>query len=161
MRTLDFDFAEHRTAIIIGTCIAVIAASLATGGADRWQQTQATRQADQAGKAAQARAEAIYAELGCTAQAISGSTRTSNFTVGDTAVDPMSITTANPSGSPIAGGYVCSTDGSIFRVEAGMIAELIGTSPKIRDALVKGGFAQEAQMMQQRAQTIYRVAGEQ
>jgi hypothetical protein len=155
----DFDFAENKTAIIISGCIAIIAASLATGGADRWQETQATRQADQAGKAAQSRAEAIYAELGCTAQAISGSTRTSNFTIGDLAVDPMSITTANPSGSPIAGGYICSTDGSIFRVEAGTIAELIGTSPKIRDALIAGGFAAEAQMMQQRAQVIYNLTG--
>jgi hypothetical protein len=159
--TIDFDFAEHRTAIIIGGCIAIIAASLATGGADRWQDQQATKQADQAGKATQARAESIYQELGCTAQAISGSTRTSNFAVGDTAVDPMSITTANPGGSPIAGGYICSTDGSIFRVEAGTIVELVGTSPKIRDALIAGGFAAEAQAMQQRAQTIYRLAGEQ
>jgi hypothetical protein len=155
----DFDFAEHKTPLIIGGCIAIIAASLATGGADRWQETQATRQADQAGKAAQSRAEAIYAELGCTAQAISQSTRTSNFTIGDLAVDPMSITTANPSGSPIAGGYICSTDGSVFRVEAGTIAELIGNSPKIRDALIAGGFAQEAQAMQQRAQVIYNLTG--
>ncbi len=159
--TIDFDFAEHKTSLIIGGCIAVIAASLATGGADRWQETQATRQADQAGAQAQARAEAIYAEQGCIAQAISATTRTSNFTIGDVAVDPMSITTANPSGSPIAGGYICSTDGSIFRVEAGMIAELIGTSPKIRDALIAGGFAQQAQMMQQRAQTIYNLTGAQ
>ena len=157
--TIDFDFTEHKTPLIIGGCIAVIAASLATGGAETWQQTQATKQADQAGKAAQARAETIYQELGCTAQAISGSTRTSNFAVGDVAVDPMSITTANPSGSPIAGGYICSTDGSIFRVEAGTIAELIGTSPKIRDALIAGGFAQEAQAMQQRAQVIYNLTG--
>ena len=156
---IDFDFQEHRTAVIIGGCMAIIAASLATGGADRWQQTQATRQADQAGAQAQARAEAIFNELGCTAQALSQNTRTSNFTVGDTAVDPMSITTDNPSGSPIAGGYVCSTDGSVFRVEAGTIAELIGTSPMIRDQLIAGGFAQEAQAMQQRAQTIYRLAG--
>jgi hypothetical protein len=155
----DFDFTEHRTAIIISGCIAVIATSLATGGAETWQTQQATKQADQAGKATQARAESIYQELGCTAQAISGSTRTSNFTVGDTAVDPMSITTANPSGSPIAGGYICSTDGSIFRVEAGVVAELVGTSPKIRDALIAGGFAQQAQAMQQRAQTIYQVSG--
>jgi hypothetical protein len=157
--TIDFDFAEHRTAIIIGGCVAVIAASLATGGAGRWQDQQATKQADQAGKATQARAEAIYQDQGCIAQAISATTRTSNFTIGDTAVDPMSITTANPSGSPIAGGYICSTDGSIFRVEAGMIAELIGTSPKIRDALIAGGFAAEAQMMQQRAQVIYNLTG--
>ncbi|MEB3313635.1 MAG: hypothetical protein VKL98_05765 [Cyanobacteriota bacterium] len=155
----DFDFQEHRTSVIIGGCVAIIAASLATGGADRWQTQQATRQADQLGREAQSRAEAIYQELGCTAQAISQSTRTSNFAVGDTAVDPMSITTDNPSGSPIAGGYVCSTDGSVFRVEAGTIAELIGTSPMIRDALVTGGFAAEAQAMQQRAQTIYRLAG--
>jgi hypothetical protein len=161
MRTLDFDFTEHRTSLIIGGCIAVIAASLATGGADRWQTQQATKQADQAGKAAQTRAEAIYQDQGCIAQAISGSTRTSNFAVGDTAVDPMSITTANPQGSQIAGGYICSTDGSIFRVEAGAIVELVGTSPKIRDALIAGGFAAEAQAMQQRAQTIYRLAGEQ
>ena len=161
MTIRDFDFAEHRTALIIGGCIAVIAASLATGGAERWNQSQATKLADQAGAQAQSRAEAIYAELGCTAQAISQSTRTSNFAVGDVAVDPMSITTDNPSGSPIAGGYVCSTDGSVFRVEAGTIAELIGTSPKIRDALVTDGFAAEAQAMQQRAQTIYRLAGEQ
>jgi hypothetical protein len=157
--TIDFDFTEHRTAIIIGGCIAVIAASLATGGADRWQQTQLTRQADQAGAQAQARAEAIYQDQGCIAQAISQNTRTSNFAVGDVAVDPMSITTANPSGSPIAGGYICSTDGSIFRVEAGAIVELVGTSPKVRDALIAGGFAAEAQMMQQRAQTIYRLTG--
>jgi len=155
----DFDFAEHRTALIIGGCIAVIAGSLATGGADRWNQTQAIKLADTAGREAQSRAEAIYAELGCTAQAISQSTRTSNFAIGDIAVDPMSITTANPEGSPIAGGYVCSTDGSVFRVEAGVIAELIGTSPKIRDELVTGGFAQEAQMMQQRAQVIYNLTG--
>ncbi len=157
----DFDFAEHRTLLIMGACAAIIVASLATGGADRWQQQQATKQADQAGKAAQARAESIYQELGCTAQAISATTRTSNFTVGDVAVDPMSITTANPEGSPIAGGYVCSTDGSVFRVEAGVIAELIGTSPKIRDQLIAGGFAQEAQMMQQRAQQIYQATGDQ
>lgn len=157
--TIDFDFQEHRTALIIGGCIAVIAASLATGGAERWNQSQATKLADQAGKEAQVRAEAVFNELGCTAQAISQKTRTSNFSVGDVAVDPMSITTANPEGSPIAGGYICSTDGSVFRVEAGTIAELIGTSPKIRDALVTGGFAQEAQAMQQRAQTIYRVSG--
>ena len=157
--TIDFDFAEHRTAVIIAGCAAIIAASLATGGADRWQQSQSTKLADQAGKAAQARAESIYQDQGCIAQALSQNTRTSNFTVGDTAVDPMSITTANPEGSPIAGGYVCSTDGSVFRVEAGVIAELIGTSPKVRDALVKGGFAAEAQAMQQRAQTIYRLAG--
>ena len=155
----DFDFAEHKTSIIISGCIAIIAASLATGGADRWQQSQAIKLADDAGAQAQARAEAIYAELGCTAQAISQSTRTSNFAIGDIAVDPMSITTANPEGSPIAGGYVCSTDGSVFRVEAGVIAELIGTSPKIRDELVTGGFAQEAQMMQQRAQVIYNLTG--
>jgi hypothetical protein len=159
--TIDFDFTEHKTPLIIGGCIAVIAASLATGGAETWQETQATKQADQAGAQAQARAESIYQELGCTAQAISATTRTSNFAIGDTAVDPMSITTANPTGSPIAGGYICSTDGSIFRVEAGTIAELIGTSPKVRDALIAGGFAAEAQMMQQRAQTIYRLAGEQ
>ena len=159
--TIDFDFAEHKTPLIIGGCIAVIAASLATGGAETWQETQATKQADQAGAQAQARAEAIYQDQGCIAQAISQNTRTSNFAVGDTAVDPMSITTANPGGSPIAGGYVCSTDGSIFRVEAGVIAELIGTSPKIRDALIAGGFAQEAQAMQQRAQTIYRLTGKQ
>ena len=157
--TIDFDFAEHRTSVIIGGCVAIIAASLATGGAERWNQTQATRQADQAGAQSQARAEAVFTELGCTAQAINGTTRTSNFAVGDTAVDPMSITTDNPSGSPIAGGYVCSTDGSVFRVEAGVIAELIGTSPMIRDALVSGGFAAEAQAMQQRAQTIYRLSG--
>ncbi len=155
----DFDFAEHKTLLIMGACAAIILTSLATGGADRWQQQQATKQADQAGKAAQVRAETIYQDLGCTAQALSQSTRTSNFTVGDVAVDPMSITTANPEGSPIAGGYVCSTDGSVFRVEAGVIAELIGTSPKIRDALIAGGFAQEAQAMQQRAQTIYRLSG--
>ena len=159
--TIDFDFAEHKTPLIIGGCIAVIAASLATGGAETWQETQATKQADQAGAQAQARAEAIYQDQGCIAQAISGSTRTSNFAVGDTAVDPMSITTANPGGSPIAGGYICSTDGSIFRVEAGAIVELVGTSPAIRDALIAGGFAAEAQMMQQRAQTIYRLTGEQ
>jgi hypothetical protein len=159
--TIDFDFAEHKTPLIIGGCIAVIAASLATGGADRWQQTQLTRQADQAGAQAQARAEAIYQDQGCIAQAISQNTRTSNFAVGDVAVDPMSITTANPGGSPIAGGYICSTDGSIFRVEAGVVAELVGTSPAIRDALIAGGFAQEAQAMQQRAQTIYRLTGEQ
>ncbi len=157
--TIDFDFSENRTALIIGGCAAIIAGSLATGGAERWQQTQATRQADQAGKAAQARAESIFTDLGCTAQALSQNTRTSNFTVGDVAVDPMSITTDNPSGSPIAGGYVCSTDGSVFRVENGTIAELIGTSPKIRDQLIAGGFAQEAQMMQQRAQQIYQLTG--
>ena len=161
MTIRDFDFAEHRTALIIGGCIAVIAASLATGGANRWNQSQAIKLADTAAREAQGRAEAIYAELGCTAQAISAATRTSNFAVGDIAIDPMSITTANPSGSPIAGGYICSTDGSVFRVENGTIAELIGTSPKIRDALVTGGFAAEAQAMQQRAQTIYRLAGEQ
>jgi hypothetical protein len=155
----DFDFAENKTAIIIGGCIAIIAASLATGGAETWQTQQATKQADQAGKATQARAESIYQELGCTAQAISATTRTSNFAVGDVAVDPMSITTANPTGSPIAGGYICSTDGSIFRVEAGAIVELVGTSPKIRDALIAGGFAQEAQAMQQRAQVIYNLTG--
>jgi hypothetical protein len=159
--TIDFDFTEHRTAIIISGCIAIIAASLATGGAETWQTQQATKQADQAGAQAQARAEAIFTDQGCIAQAISGSTRTSNFAIGDVAVDPMSITTANPSGSPIAGGYICSTDGSVFRVEAGTIAELIGTSPKIRDALIAGGFAQEAQAMQQRAQTIYQVSGAQ
>ena len=157
--TIDFDFAEHKTAVIISACAAIIAGSLATGGAERWNQTQATRQADQLGREAQSRAEAIYQELGCTAQAINGTTRTSNFAVGDVAVDPMSITTANPEGSPIAGGYVCSTDGSVFRVENGTIAELIGTSPTIRDVLVSGGFAAEAQAMQQRAQTIYRLAG--
>jgi hypothetical protein len=157
--TIDFDFAEHKTPLIIGGCIAVIAASLATGGAETWQQTQSTRQADQAGAQAQARAEAIYQDQGCIAQAISQNTRTSNFAVGDVAVDPMSITTANPTGSPIAGGYICSTDGSIFRVETGAIVELIGTSPKIRDALIAGGFAQEAQMMQQRAQVIYNLTG--
>jgi hypothetical protein len=157
--TIDFDFAENKTAIIISGCIAIIAASLATGGAETWQQTQATKQADQAGAQAQARAEAIYQDQGCIAQAISQNTRTSNFTVGDMAVDPMSITTANPSGSPIAGGYICSTDGSVFRVEAGTIAELIGNSPKIRDALIAGGFAQEAQAMQQRAQVIYNLTG--
>ena len=159
MTIRDFDFTEHKTAVIISGCIAIIAASLATGGADLWQQTQATKLADQAGAQAQSRAEAVFNELGCTAQAISQSTRTSNFTVGDIAIDPMSITTANAEGSPVAGGYICSTDGSVFRVEAGTIAELIGTSPKIRDALVTGGFAAEAQMMQQRAQTIYRLAG--
>jgi hypothetical protein len=157
--TIDFDFTEHKTPLIIGGCIAVIAASLATGGAETWQETQLTRQADQAGAQAQARAEAIYQDQGCIAQAISGSTRTSNFAVGDVAVDPMSITTANPSGSPIAGGYICSTDGSIFRVEAGVVAELVGTSPAIRDALIAGGFAQEAQAMQQRAQVIYNLTG--
>ena len=52
-----------------------------------------------------------------------------------------------------------ATDGSIFRVEAGMIAELIGTSPKIRDALIAGGFAAEAQMMQPRAHVIYNLTG--
>ncbi|MFM7325637.1 MAG: hypothetical protein ACKO4L_12055, partial [Nodosilinea sp.] len=155
----DFDFAEHKTALIIGGCIAVIAGSLATGGADRWQTQQATKQADDAGAQAQSRAEAIYQDQGCTAQALSAATRTSNFAVGDTAIDPMSITTANPEGSPIAGGYICSTDGSVFRVEAGVIAELIGTSPRVRDALVKGGFAAEAQAMQQRAQVIYNLTG--
>ena len=157
--TIDFDFTEHKTPLIIGGCIAIIAASLATGGAETWQETQATKQADQAGAQAQARAESIYQELGCTAQAISATTRTSNFAIGDTAVDPMSITTANPGGSPIAGGYICSTDGSIFRVEAGTIAELIGTSPKVRDQLIAGGFAAEAQAMQQRAQVIYNLTG--
>lgn len=157
--TIDFDFSEHRTALIIGGCVAIIAGSLATGGADRWQTQQATKQADQAGKEAQARAEAIYQEQGCIAQTINGKTRTSNFSVGDVAVDPMSITTANPEGSPIAGGYICSTDGSVFRIENGAIAELVGTSPKIRDALVKGGFAAEAQAMQQRAQQIYQATG--
>ena len=159
MTIQDFDFQENKTALIIGGCIAIIAASLATGGADRWNQSQATKLADQAGAQAQSRAEAVFNELGCTAQAISQSTRTSNFAVGDTAVDPMSITTDNPEGSPIAGGYVCSTDGSVFRVENGTIAELIGTSPMIRDALVTGGFAAEAQMMQQRAQVIYNLTG--
>ena len=157
--TIDFDFAENRTPIIIAGCAAIIAGSLATGGAERWNQAQSTKLADQAGAQAQARAESIYQELGCTAQALSQNTRTSNFTVGDVAVDPMSITTDNPSGSPIAGGYVCSTDGSVFRVENGTIAELIGTSPMIRDQLIAGGFAQEAQAMQQRAQTIYRMSG--
>ena len=62
--TIDFDFQEHRTALIIGGCIAVIAASLATGGADRWQTQQATKQADQTGKEAQSRAESIFQEQG-------------------------------------------------------------------------------------------------
>jgi hypothetical protein len=44
-------------------------------------------------------------------------------------------------------------------VEAGAIVELVGTSPAIRDALIAGGFAQEAQMMQQRAQVIYNLTG--
>jgi hypothetical protein len=46
-------------------------------------------------------------------------------------------------------------------VESGQIVEHIGTSPRIREALVAGGFALEAQAMQQRAQIVYQISQEQ
>lgn len=154
------DLDEHKTTLILMACGAVIGGSLFLGGADRLRSQVEANQSDDAGAKAQLRAEQIFVEQSCIAQALNRETQTTNFAVGDIPIDPMSITTAYPQGTPIQGGYVCSSDGSLFRVESGQIVEYIGTSPHIRETLVAGGFALEAQAMQQRAQVVYRISQE-
>lgn len=152
---------DHKTTFILLACAGVIGGSLYLGGADRFRAQVQASQSDEAGAKAQLRAENIFVEQSCIAQAINRATQTTNFAVGDVPIDPMSVTTLYPQGTPIQGGYVCSSDGSLFRVESGQIVEHIGTSPRIREALVAGGFALEAQAMQQRAQIVYQISQEQ
>lgn len=142
---------EYKTGLIICGLGVVAAANLLTGGGQQLQSKFAQNAADSAAKDRQARAEALYQEQKCVAQAISADSGTSNFTVGDTPIDPVSITSQNPAGTPINSGLLCSSDGSLFAVENGKIVELIGTSPLIRAELIRQGFAQEARKMQRRA----------
>jgi hypothetical protein len=157
----DMELDDHKTTFILLACAGVIGGSLYLGGADRFRAQVQASQSDEAGAKAQLRAENIFVEQSCIAQAINRETQTTNFAVGDVPIDPMSVTTLYPQGTPIQGGYVCSSDGSLFRVESGQIVEHIGTSPRIREALVAGGFALEAQAMQQRAQIVYQISQEQ
>lgn len=154
---MDFEelmeqISEYKTWFLIGTCGIVGAANLLTGGGQQLQAKFAQNAADSAAKDAQFRAETLFQEQGCTAQAISSSSKISNFRLGDIALDPLSITQQNPQGSPINSGLVCSSDGSLFTVENGKVTGLIGTSPKIRHELVRQGFADEAKRMQRKAQ---------
>lgn len=146
---------ENKTYILISVCSLVIAGNFLFGGGDQLKQKFARDSQEATARDAQARAEAIYTEQSCIAQAISNRTRTSNFNKGDFVLDPLSITSSNPAGTAVNAGYVCSTDGSLFSVENGQIKELIGTSPKIRQDLVSKGFAVEAVKMQEKAQSMY------
>ncbi len=150
------DFAdEHKTWLIIGVCGLVIGANFALGGAAQLQGQMARQATDAAAKQAQQRAETLFFQQGCIAQAISQRTQTSNFVPGDIAIDPMSLTPENPSGTVINSGYLCSTDGSLFRTENGLVVELIGTSPEIRRYLVQKGFAAETLKVRDRVQQLY------
>lgn len=146
---------DNKTYILISLCSLVIAGNFLFGGGDQLKQKFAKDSQDATARDAQARAEAIYSEQGCIAQAVALSTKTSNFTPGEVALDPLSITPQNPAGTAINSGYICSTDGSLFSVENGIVKALIGTSPQIRNDLVRKGFATEAVRMQQRAQSMY------
>lgn len=146
---------EHKTYILIGVCGLIVVGNFIFGGGDQLKEKFARDSQESAARDAQARAEAIYSEQGCIAQAVSLSTKTSNFMPGEIALDPLSITPQNPAGTAINSGYICSTDGSLFKVQNGIVKELIGTSPQIRNDLVSKGFATEAVKMQQRAQSMY------
>ncbi|MFM7447331.1 MAG: hypothetical protein ACKO24_01880 [Leptolyngbyaceae cyanobacterium] len=153
---MDFEdltemLSEYKTLLLIGACGLVGAANLLTGGGQQLQAKFSQNAADSALNDRQFRAESLFQEQGCIAQAVSIN-GTSNFVVGDVAIDPVSITATNPQGSPINSGLICSSDGSLFTVEDGKVTELIGTSPKIRQFLVKEGFADEAKRMQRKAQ---------
>lgn len=142
------DFAaENKHWAFIGACGLVIAGNVVLGGGDALKASMAKSATDAELANAQARAEQLYKEQGCVAQAISARSGVSNFLVGDIVIDPKSITPENPGGTPIAQGLICSTDGTLYRVEAGRAVEAIGNSPTLRALLVKKGFASEAQKM--------------
>lgn len=95
-------------------------------------------------------------QFNCIAQALSARGN-SNFVLGDIVIDPKSITPENPQGTPINGGFVASSDGSVVRVQEGRVVEVLGTSAKIRRYLVEQGHAIAA--VQMKRQTIQEHGG--
>lgn len=153
MKRSDFDLAEfweeHQTLIVLGGCITIAALNFAFGGSDALKQKFARDAQDNQAKDAQIRAESLFNEQGCVAQAISRKTRTNNFTSGDVAIDPASVNRSNPYGSPIVGSLVCSNDGSLYQADESGKLTLIGSSPKIRKFLTDKGFKAKSEQMRQ------------
>lgn len=156
----DFDdltdlFSEHKSTLGVAALIGFAALSMFAGGG--WDTLKAKLDREAADNSAadnQARAEKIFSELGCSAQVLDANTRTANLRTGSFVVDPMSITPSNPKGTAIASGYVCSLDGSVFEVNNGT-AFLIGTSPRIRQELVRRGIPSHVEAMKQHVNQIY------
>lgn len=144
--------AENKTTAIIVGCVVAIGANLGLGGADLWGKKMANNAMDESARGSQERAETIFSEQGCIAQAINQRTGNSNFLPGDIAIDPLSKTVENPNGTAINTGYVCGSDGSLLLVNGGVVS-LVGSSPKIRKFLVAQGFIDESKKMEQRAKT--------
>lgn len=159
--SFDFDditdwFAENKLILGILALGGFAAFSMFAGGGYQQLQAKLDRESgDNAAAENQARAEKIFAELGCSAQVIDVKTRTASLRNGSFVVDPMSVTRENPQGTPINSGYVCSLDGSLFEVSNGT-ARLIGTSPNIRKELVVRGIPQHVRAMETYANEIYR-----
>lgn len=101
----------------------------------------------------QSQAEEIFRTQGCSAQVLDAETLTANLKEGSFVIDPLSLTRANEP-TAIASGFVCSLDGSVYRVTNGR-AELIGTSPRIRDELVRRGIPREVRAMEDYAKKLY------
>ncbi|HIK14598.1 MAG TPA: hypothetical protein IGS53_04805 [Leptolyngbyaceae cyanobacterium M33_DOE_097] len=161
MRTgFDFDditdwLADNKLTLGILALGGFAAISMFIGGGYQQLQAKLDRESgDNAAAENQARAEKIFAELGCSAQVIDAQTRTANLRTGSFVIDPMSVTRTNPKGTAIASGYVCSLDGSIFEVKGGT-AFLVGTSPRIRQELVKRGIPSHVEAMTQHVNRIY------
>ena len=155
--TTDF-VQEHGTTLAIAACVLVGVASVTLGGgSNTWVQQQATKTGDRDAALSQKRVEKIFLEQGCSTQVLDQKTRTANLTDGSIVIDPASMSADNPNGTIINGGYVCSTDGSMFSVKVG-VATLVGTSPKIRNAVVAQGAAKGAKDMEAYAKLVYRQA---
>ena len=155
--TTDF-VQEHGTTLAIAACALIGVASVTLGGgSNTWVQQQATKSGDRDAAQSQKRVEKIFLEQGCSTQVLNQATRTANLTDGAIVVDPASMSPDNPNGTIINGGNVCSTDGSMFSVKVG-VATLVGTSPKIRNAVVAQGAAKGAKDMEAYAKLVYQQA---
>lgn len=146
----DFDFAEfvdeHKITLVMLGLIVVGAFSWVTSNGS---ELMARKNAADASKSqninAQSEAEQLFSDQGCSAQFLNRDTRTTGLTEGAIAVDPTTGTTFN-------GGLLCSADGSLWDVQQGGVVKYIGTSPKIRNYLIKTGFADKAKQMFDQAQ---------
>lgn len=149
---------EHGTSLAIAACVVVGLASVVLGGgSDVWVRQQATKADDRDSALSQKRAERIFFEQGCSTQVLNQTTRTANLVDGAIVIDPASMTPDNPNGTIFNGAHACSTDGSIFLIKEG-VAFLVGTSPKIRNAVVAQGAAKGAKDMEAYAKLIYQQA---
>lgn len=156
----DFDdltdlIAEHKSTLGVIALIGFATLSMFAGGG--WDTLKAKLDREAADNSAadnQARAEKIFSDLGCSAQVLDANTKTANLRTGSFVVDPMSITPSNPKGTAIASGFVCSVDGSVFEVRNGT-AFLVGTSPRIRQELVRRGVPSHIEDMKRYVNEIY------